>query len=253
MATEISRPDDAQSLPLKPVPEPVTPPAVAPPAVAPPSVATAFRDMVDQLIHRYQLELVQYLARRHGLRSGSQAMRRILAGVPDRHTASFQNLALYCLRQQIDPNLLLEAVFFSWPGPSYPQPNQFVSPRALEAYRQYTQHLREQLGGYLRSQLQRLFAEACVLTKFLSPEASQRKQLSILMRNLAEHPLAVLIVAQRLGNRRSMDLALHPAALEYLRHCDIWDELLQGYLPDDFREYARDYVLPDLSRRVSPA
>lgn len=226
---------------------PRTPPTLQP-SLETPDLTEAMRRFEQALISLYLAELLRYLQRTAGVNGWSEGLDASLRGQTNAANRTvWRRVAVLCIRRQLHPEWLIGALFSSWTRPEFPQPNQLLSARTLELYQGYAVNLRRHLSSYFRSQLERITAELHVRTRHAQPADVAKVQAMVLMENLLHHPLAVFLTAQVRGIRRMIDLSLQPAALEYLRHRTLWDELLSHHLPDDFKEYARQYAYPEVA------
>lgn len=165
------------------------------------------------------------------------------------HKPVWPQLARYALCRGICPFELTRAVFYNWGnGHSPPTPRQLMSERALSLTITFRANKARSIEIAVNSARASLAAELSAALYYAPPGRSREQVATSVIMDRSQAPLLVKYCAAISCGVADLAWGLrHRAALEYLAYPQEWARALGEHLPEDFVEYAMDYVLPSLA------
>lgn len=161
------------------------------------------------------------------------------------YAPTWPRLSAWAFKHGLCPFDLIVGAFALWPDVGHPPfPNQLCSDRAVALCREWRESRLRVLAGTTRATFERLSAR---IAAALRPPVLPGQVGEILRASGAGSPLVRFVAACRCGHVGVMNEYWHRAAIDYLGRPDDWNKVLGDVLPDDLKEYAREYVLPALT------
>lgn len=164
------------------------------------------------------------------------------------HQAVWPRLAHFALSNRVSPFELTRAVFHGWGNhQSPPTPRQLMSEKSLALVGIFRANKARAIEVSVIAARSALAAELSAALRSAPPERSRAQVAVSVIMDRSQAPVLVKYCAAIACGVAELAWQLrHQAALEYLAYPEEWARALGEYLPEDFTEYARDYVLPSL-------